>query len=99
MAARDDESPVRCGSSRHQDHPVETPEANLAPDFAGCTAKQSACQWQMMYFGRPETDTFTFYPETGVVFRTHAVFNVSNYADPYVMAVQQDLYEVRERCA
>ncbi len=72
--------------------PVETPESNMAQYFAGCTPKQSSCQWQMMYLGSPETDTFTFYPETGVVFRTHAIFNVSNYADPYVMSLFDQIY-------
>ncbi len=72
--------------------PVETPESNMAQYFAGCTPKQSSCQWQMMYLGTPETDTFTFYPETGVVFRTHAIFNVSNYADPYVMSLFDQVY-------
>jgi peptide/nickel transport system substrate-binding protein len=72
--------------------PVATPESNMAQYFAGCTPKQRACQWQMMYLGSPETDTFTFYPETGVVFRTHAIFNVSNYANPYVMSLFDQIY-------
>jgi peptide/nickel transport system substrate-binding protein len=72
--------------------PVATPEANLAQYFAGCTAKQASCKWQMIYLGTPETDTFTFYPETGVVFRTHAIFNVSNYSNPYVESLFDKVY-------
>ena len=72
--------------------PVSTPESNLAQYFAGCTAKQATCKWQMIYLGTPETDTFTFYPETGVVFRTHAIFNVSNYSNPYVESLFDKIY-------
>ena len=72
--------------------PVATPEANLAQYFAGCTAKQATCKWQMIYLGAPETDTGTFYPETGVVFRTHAIFNVSNYSNPYVESLFDKIY-------
>lgn len=72
--------------------PVATPEANLAQFFAGCTPKQATCKWQMIYLGAPETDTGTFYPETGVVFRTHAIFNVSNYSDKYVESLFDKIY-------
>jgi len=72
--------------------PVSTPESNLAQYFAGCTAKQPTCSWQMIYLGSPETDTPNFYPETGVVFRTHAIFNVSNYSNPYVESLFTKIY-------
>lgn len=72
--------------------PVATPESNLAQYFAGCTAKQATCHWQMMYLGAPEVDGGTFFPETGVVFRTHAIFNVSNYANPYVDKLFDEVY-------
>ncbi len=72
--------------------PVSTPESNLAQYFAGCTAKQATCSWQMIYLGSPETDTPNFYPETGVVFRTHAIFNVSNYSNPYVESLFNKIY-------
>lgn len=72
--------------------PVATPEANLAQFFAGCTSKQATCKWQMIYLGAPETDTGTFYPETGVVFRTHAIFNVSNYTNKYVESLFDKIY-------
>ena len=72
--------------------PVATPESNMAQYFAGCTPKQASCSWQMMYLGEPEIDDGTFYPETGVVFRTHAIFNVSNYSNPYVMGLFDKVY-------
>ncbi len=72
--------------------PVSTPESNLAQYFAGCTAKQPTCSWQMIYLGTDETDTPNFYPETGVVFRTHAIFNVSNYSSPYVESLFNKIY-------
>jgi hypothetical protein len=46
----------------------------------------------MIYLGAPETNTGTFYPETGVVFRTHAIFNVSNYSNPYVESLFDKIY-------
>lgn len=72
--------------------PVATTGGNLAAYFAPCTATQSSCKWQMIYLGTPETDFLTFYPETGVVFRTNAVFNVSNYVNPSVEALFNQLY-------
>ncbi|HEX4010727.1 MAG TPA: ABC transporter substrate-binding protein [Solirubrobacteraceae bacterium] len=72
--------------------PVATPESNMAQYFAGCAPKQATCAWQMMYLGTPETDTGTFFPETGVVFRTHAIFNVSNYTNPYVESLFDKVY-------
>jgi peptide/nickel transport system substrate-binding protein len=72
--------------------PIATPQANLARYFAGCKPKQATCGWQMIYLGAPETNTGTFYPETGVVFLTHAVFNVSNYSNPYVESLFDRIY-------
>lgn len=72
--------------------PVATPQANLARYFAGCEPKESTCSWQMIYLGSPESDTPNFYPESGVVFRKHAIFNVSNYYDPHAEALFREIY-------
>jgi peptide/nickel transport system substrate-binding protein len=72
--------------------PVATTPGNLAADFAPCTATQSECKWQMIYLGAPETDFLTFYPETGIVFREGAVFNVSNYANSYIQSLFNTVY-------
>ena len=72
--------------------PVATTGGNLAAYFAPCTATQSSCKWQMIYLGTPETDFLTFYPETGVVFRTGAVFNVSNYQNSSIESLFDQVY-------
>ncbi|MGD0220616.1 MAG: ABC transporter substrate-binding protein, partial [Acidimicrobiales bacterium] len=72
--------------------PIATPTASLAANFAGCTISQSSCKWEMMYLGTDETDFGDFYPESGVVFRAHAVFNVSNYRNSYVESLLTQIY-------
>jgi len=72
--------------------PVATTSGNLAAYFAPCTASQSECKWQMIYLGTPETDFLTFYPETGIVFREGAVFNVSNYLNPTIQSLFSQVY-------
>ena len=57
------------------------PGGELGSYFAPCKSTEPACKWQMLFSGPAFTNSGTFYPETSVVFKTGAVFNVSNYSN------------------
>ena len=59
-----------------------TPLNSLFAMDAPCTAKQSTCSWQMLYFGGPVSFQPYWYPDNSLLFICGSFANTENYCDP-----------------
>ncbi len=67
--------------------PVATALGTLFSEIPACTPSQSACKWEMIYFGTAEQEEGVYYPVQTIAFGKGASFNVSNYANSYVTSL------------
>ncbi len=67
------------------------PENTIIADAPPCTSKQSACSWQIVYFG---TSSFApeWFPDLGILFICHSVANEMNYCNSSLDALYEKVY-------